>query len=407
MNTNWHPLSKLRARNVTPGDVLIWPQQLHAQDCIRIFTNFRFILASKYAGLGPGNEYYHPLPRLTATPRILRQKPLRNRVVHIWTDGSAVNNGSHLCVSAAAWVSDTGHSDYRRLVGSPSSNNVAEITAAALALHSWQYEDIHIHTDSKLVLELLNGRLLGMEEDGWMSSPWVKFEAAKPPGSHSNLTQFLLYFARSHQGSLEVSWTKSHADDKFNNKVDELAKSALTGDKEVNAFDFCVPSGWVDTSPTLGRQSLKFLTACVVRDTTAPPFSSDRCAPFIRSWSAHILTNFGHLLDAGPHGPRLWIINIPSGLRELLWKHITGSLPLGESWYGDMALGRTCRCGTSLSLDHMWQGCSKYDMSPLLDILSCFIRGLTPDRGVLTVTEDPLKWGGGCLWSPLLALKTL
>jgi len=96
-------------------------------------------------------------------------------------DGSALNNGSHMYSSAAAWVSDTGHSDFRRLTGTPSNNNITEITTTALALHSWQYEDIHIHTDSKLVLGLFNGGLLDMEHNGWMSSPWIEFEALTPP----------------------------------------------------------------------------------------------------------------------------------------------------------------------------------------------------------------------------------
>jgi len=93
--------------------------------------------------------------------------------------------------------------------------------------------------------------------------------------------QYLLYLARSHQGSLEVSWTKAHANDKFNNKVDVLAKVALSGNWLVNVSEFQVPQGWVDMSPSLGSQSLQFLTECIVRDTVPPPFSSERCAPFI------------------------------------------------------------------------------------------------------------------------------
>jgi len=63
-----------------------------------------------------------------------------------------MNNGSSNCVSAAAWVSESNDSDYRRIISLLSSNNIAEIVAAALALHSWPSTNLHIHTDSKLVL---------------------------------------------------------------------------------------------------------------------------------------------------------------------------------------------------------------------------------------------------------------
>ena len=78
-------------------------------------------------------------------------------------------------------MSDSGYSNFWQLIGTPSSNNIAEITAAALALHSWQYKDIHIHTDSKLVLGLFNGGLLALENNGWLPMPWVEFRGSSPP----------------------------------------------------------------------------------------------------------------------------------------------------------------------------------------------------------------------------------
>ena len=186
-----------------------------------------------------------------------------------------MHNSSHLCSSATAWVSDSGYSDYRRLVRTPSSNNIAEITAVALALHSWQYEDIHIHTDSKLILGLFNGGLLALESNSWSPMPWVEFKASSPPFSHSNLLQYLLFLAWSHQGSLEVSWTKAHATNAFNNKVDALAKSAKSGDCLVDVSEFCVPCGWIDTALMIFSLPLKTITERIIKDSTLPPFSDN------------------------------------------------------------------------------------------------------------------------------------
>ena len=53
----------------------------------------------------------------------------------------------------------------------------------------------------------------------------------------------------------------------------------------------------------------------------------------------------------------------------------------------------------------LWSGCPSYDMSHLLDILQSSLLKLVPS-GVLTTTEDPLKWGSS-IWQPLLALRSL
>ena len=40
-----------------------------------------------------------------------------------------------------------------------------------MALQSWQLTNLHIHTDSKLILGLLEGGLLELENNGWQSPP--------------------------------------------------------------------------------------------------------------------------------------------------------------------------------------------------------------------------------------------
>jgi len=87
--------------------------------------------------------------------------------IHVWTDGSALDNGTDTCTAGSAWTSDLLFDDKIRLTGVVLSNNVAETATVALCLMAWRDAHIVIHTDSTFVLGLLKGRLLAMERDGW------------------------------------------------------------------------------------------------------------------------------------------------------------------------------------------------------------------------------------------------
>ena len=118
--------------------------------------------------------------------------PILNQVTHVYTDGSAMNNDSPAeCISAAAWVSDSGASEQRRITGMPSSNNVAEIIAISMALQAWQLTNLHIHTDSKIALGLLEGGLLELERNGWVDTPWIAFPPRRQPQSLRNILRRL------------------------------------------------------------------------------------------------------------------------------------------------------------------------------------------------------------------------
>jgi len=86
----------------------------------------------------------------------------------------------------------------------------------------------------------------------------------------------------------------------------------------------------------------------------------------------------GIALDAGLHAPRVWKLNIPTRLRELLWKDITRSLPIGATWFGTMERGRTCSCGAELTLLHVWTSCETHDLTPLLQTLRDRLPALPP-----------------------------
>ena len=402
-NTNWHPSSNLHNANAPLGPLSLWQDQPNTATCLCTHTNYRSILTSRYRPANTRNSLHTPLPRLATTALPEPAPPLCRDVVHMWTDGSATNNGSEACKSTTMWVSEDGSSGHCWITGAPSSNNIAEIVAATLALHNWPNDDLHIHTDSKLVLALFQGGLLALENSGWSTLPWVAFGPLMPPQSHTELHQFLLYLARSHQGTLEVLWVKAHTGDPMNEAADRWAKAALTSPDTVDILAFCPPPGWVDTPPTLCGWTLTNITKSIVHDTTIPPFSKACCAPTLTKWPAHMLRVFGHHLDTGTHLGALWSTNIPSSLKELLWKEVTRSLPLSPTWFSDMALGHNCCCGALQSLTHIWHGCPMYNLTPLLRIVQNHILP-SPDQP-LTMSEDPALWGHP--WFLLVTLHSL
>jgi len=85
------------------------------------------------------------------------------REIHIWTNGSALDNGLETCQASVGWISDLEFSDSVSLSGIPLSNNVAEIAAVILGLSAWEAYNLVVHTDLTLVLKLVHRGLLAME----------------------------------------------------------------------------------------------------------------------------------------------------------------------------------------------------------------------------------------------------
>jgi len=398
--TDWHPQLNLRARNRPQGKIAAWQDQTDIKDCLRAYTNYRSNLSPRYALIGPQstrNSNYPVLPFLLSPARDVAHGPILNRVVHVYTDGSAINNDSPAeCTSAAAWVSNSGALEKRRITGMPSSNNVAEMVAITMALQAWQLTNLHIHTDSKITQGLLEGGLLVLERNGWIDAPWAAFPPRSPPQSLRNTLRRLLHLVRAHQGSLSVTWVKAHAGHPLNEAADEAAKSALTSNETEHLPAICIQPGWTDHAPTLGGTPLDMLTKQVVRHRTDPPLSGAKCAPFLKAWSACLLEMTGIALDAGLHAPRVWKLNIPTRLRELLWKDMTRSLPIGATWFGPLERGHACSCGAELTLLHVWTSCATHDLTPLLQTLRDRLPALPPATPAWT---HP--------WYPLLALREL
>ena len=340
---------------------------------------------------------------------------------HIWTDGSALNNGHPHCTAGAAWLSPCGASAIFHLIGPHLSNNVAELCAAIKAVQAWPDQALHIHTDSSFVMGLVRGGLLAMERDGWHGFPLFSSSVDSNLGfsipalgvhmtytdtafaSHKPLFQALLYSIHAHSGKLRFSWTRAHADDDMNNRVDLLAKQGLLPTSPaLRIADISAPPHWVDYGPVLNCQSLAFLTDVVVA-SSPPPFLSPKFTSFSSFWTTHMSRFFSAHLDPAEHVPLLWSINVPVGLQELLHKRIFSSLPIGDTWHGNLTLGQTCRCCSTLSLEHVWASCPSYDLCPLFSVLYEHFQSLHPGPAP---SAQPWLWPSP-IWFPLLSFRSL
>ena len=263
-----------------------------------------------------------------------------------------------------------------------------------------------------------------MERDGWLGLPSyslrdVSDDATTAP-SHSELVELIeqdsfsfgslkplfqtfLQTLRAHKRRLKFKWTKAHARDEMNNRVDLLAKRGLLPESTPLDITSLSPSpGWTDNGPVLNNQSLALITDAIISQSTTP-FRSHKFYPFYSQWHAWMDLTFQSELDPVLFIPSVWNINIPVGLRELLYKHMSSSLPLGKSWHGKLHLGQVCRCGSDMLLDHIWASCPAYDLSPLLLILYSRFMHLYRGPGLST---KPWKWPNP-LWLPILSFKAL
>ena len=243
-NSKWWPDTSLISSRICA-----WPAMANALGCVRLLNSPQSLFArpDRFGNYAANPKFF---PRYTPPPPILitRLRCVPATWQHIWTDGSALNNGHPHCVAGAAWLSPCGLHEVFRLIGTRLSNNIAELCAAIKAVQAWPNQALHIHTDSSFVLGLVCGGLLAMERDGWHGFPLFSSSSNNNLGftipalhvemaytttnfaSHKPLFQAFLYTLRAHSGKLRFSWTRAHADDDMNNHVDLLAKQGLLPD---------------------------------------------------------------------------------------------------------------------------------------------------------------------------------
>ncbi len=139
-----------------------------------------------------------------------------NKGLVIYTDGSSRGNpgrGGYGAILHWGSVSKEISQGYRN-----TTNNRMELMAvlAALALLKRDHLEITIYTDSQYIVNSV--------EQGWVFG-WEKkgFKDKKNPDLW---IQFLKFYRKHH---IRFVWVKGHANNKWNNRCDELATQAADG----------------------------------------------------------------------------------------------------------------------------------------------------------------------------------
>jgi len=405
-DSSWSPLRNLGALGTHPS-VNIWPNMDGPLGCVRVFTAPRSIVVGRIVkdAYKRTRVRSHMVEYTPARPPAIRRADsiIHDRDIHIWTDGSAKDNGTDACTAGSAWVSELQFQDTISLTGATLSNNVAEVAAVVLCLMAWRDAHIVIHTDSTFVLGLLDGGLLAMERDGWGDAP--RHLSRGPP---TPLLQTLLYLLRDRTGRLRFEKAKAHGDDVMNNLADELANEGRTKGRPLDISSLVVPPGWVDTAPVLCHQPLDYLTRLVVRVRVGAPARTLKFEAFSDRWMVTLGHMFGVILDPGNYIQKVWSLTIPEGMKEVLWKEMNRAQVLGHRYYGQghakSNMGRICLCGVEMTLGHILIGCSAYVLHPLLTALMAALDVLHPTLSFKTLSPD--SWGTSP-WFPLLALRAL
>jgi ribonuclease HI len=122
------------------------------------------------------------------------KRSARLKEVTIFCDGSSLGNGQ--IATRAAAVALLGYQRVWRAVGSylgQATNQQAEVVAAALGLEALKEPcQVHLHTDSRYVVETMNGRFRRKTNHEW----WQRLDKAAAPHKVS------WQWTRGHDGHL-------------------------------------------------------------------------------------------------------------------------------------------------------------------------------------------------------------
>jgi ribonuclease HI len=385
--TAWSPSPRLPP---APGLVAAsFPTSPHPESFLT-FLSPRSILFRKYTK-GQNALAHSVLPPPPAPPLPRRRAPLSHMMVDVWTDGSTLNNGLSSCSAGAAWTTPYEIEASFRLVGPFLSNNMAEVAAVISALVFWRYQDLVIHTDSSYVLSLVNGGLSSLERVGWWRA-----------GIPTNLLQFLLYSIRSHGAPLVFTKASAHSSDQFNNRADSLANSGRISGPVLRTSQWVTPPGWVSSAPFLVGCPLAASSSLIACTSSPVPLYRERTLTFLLDWYSSLRDRFDVRIEKSRFFTRLWTINIPPTLRDIIWCLAHDTIPLGNHFRGP-DLGKTCRCGSEMSLPHMWLSCPAYDLQPLSAATNAYISRARPGT---FVNHDSIE-NRADFWYPLLALQEI
>ncbi len=141
------------------------------------------------------------------------------KVVEIFTDGACKGNPG-----PGGWgvVLRMGHHE-KDLSGheAATTNNRMELTAVIRALGALKQPcEVHLHTDSRYVIDGITKWIFGWQKNGWKNSQ-------KKPVLNADLWQELIAAVRPHK--IRWIWVKGHDGHPENERADKLASDAALG----------------------------------------------------------------------------------------------------------------------------------------------------------------------------------
>lgn len=100
------------------------------------------------------------------------------------------------------------------------TNNVMELTAVIEALKILKFKcNVKLYSDSAYVVNAFNQKWIY----GWMKNGWKN--SSKEPVKNKELWEELYGLTKTH--NVEFIKVKGHADNKYNNRCDEMARKAI------------------------------------------------------------------------------------------------------------------------------------------------------------------------------------
>jgi len=136
------------------------------------------------------------------------------KTVEIYTDGACSGNPG-----PGGWGAVLRYNGVEKEISGgeeKTTNNRMELTAVIQALLCLKEKcAVELYSDSKYVIEALDKGWAW----GWRKKGWIKSD--KKPALNPDLWEMLLNLTMQHE--MHYHWVKGHADNKYNNRCDELA----------------------------------------------------------------------------------------------------------------------------------------------------------------------------------------
>lgn len=139
--------------------------------------------------------------------------------VTIYTDGACSGNPG-----PGGWGSILMYKNIKKEISGAlenTTNNVMELTAVIEALKLLKYNcKVKLYSDSAYVVNAFNQKWIY----SWINNGWKN--SNKEPVKNKELWEQLYKLTKQHE--VEFIKVKGHADNKYNNRCDEMARKAIT-----------------------------------------------------------------------------------------------------------------------------------------------------------------------------------